>query len=70
MQILLLEKYARSTFDIVGRLAPDLAFRVLKQLSVKELVGVRGVRFYHFRGYRPYRELIVIFQRYHNIGGR
>ncbi|GLB40918.1 putative A Receptor for Ubiquitination Targets [Lyophyllum shimeji] len=43
LQILLLEKYARSTFDIVGRLAPDLAFRVLKELSVKELVGVRAV---------------------------
>ncbi|KAF8066612.1 hypothetical protein FPV67DRAFT_1495695 [Lyophyllum atratum] len=43
LQVLLLEKYARSTFDIVGRLAPDLAFRVLKELSVKELVGVRGV---------------------------
>ncbi|KAG5645388.1 hypothetical protein DXG03_006341 [Asterophora parasitica] len=43
LQILLLEKYARSTFDIVGRLAPDIAFRVLKELSVNELVGVRGV---------------------------
>ncbi|KAF5370917.1 hypothetical protein D9615_009798 [Tricholomella constricta] len=43
LQILLLEKYARSTFDIVGRLAPDLAFRVLKMLTVKELVGIRGV---------------------------
>ncbi|KAG5650231.1 hypothetical protein H0H81_000244, partial [Sphagnurus paluster] len=43
LQILLLEKYARSTFDIVGHLAPDLAFRILKELSVKQLVGVRGV---------------------------
>ena len=34
----------KSTFDVVGRLAPDLAFRVLKELTVKELVGVRGVR--------------------------
>jgi len=34
----------KSTFDVVGRLVPDLAFRVLKELTVKELVGVRGVR--------------------------
>ncbi|KAG6883361.1 hypothetical protein C0993_006584 [Termitomyces sp. T159_Od127] len=43
LQILLLEKYAKSTFDIVGKLAPDLAFRVLKHLSIKEVVGVRAV---------------------------
>ncbi|KAG6824842.1 hypothetical protein H0H92_005643, partial [Tricholoma furcatifolium] len=43
LQILLLEKYQRSTFDVVGKLSPDLAFRVLKELSVRELVGVRGV---------------------------
>ncbi|KAG6860348.1 hypothetical protein C0995_012417 [Termitomyces sp. Mi166 len=42
LQILLLEKYAKSTFDIVGNLAPDLAFRVLKHLTIKELVGVRS----------------------------
>lgn len=28
----------------MGKLAPDLAFRVLKELTVKELVGVRAVR--------------------------
>ena len=44
LQILLLTKYAKSTFDIVGNLAPDLAFRVLRHLSVQELVGVRAVR--------------------------
>ncbi|KAF8223235.1 hypothetical protein L208DRAFT_1317814 [Tricholoma matsutake] len=43
LQILLLEKYQRSTFDVVGRLVPDLAFCVLKELSMKELVNVRGV---------------------------
>ncbi|KNZ76284.1 F-box/WD repeat-containing protein 7 [Termitomyces sp. J132] len=43
LQILLLEKYAKSTYDIVGKLSPDLAFRVLKHLSIKELVGVRAV---------------------------
>lgn len=40
LQILLLQKYARSTFDIVGSLAHDLAFRVLKELSVREVCGV------------------------------
>jgi hypothetical protein len=40
LQILLLEKYAKSTFDIVGNLAPDLAFKVLKWLSVRELVAI------------------------------
>jgi pyrimidine and pyridine-specific 5'-nucleotidase len=44
LQILLLEKYAKSTFDVVGNLASDLAFRVLKCLSVRELVGVESVR--------------------------
>jgi len=44
LQVLLLEKYARSTFDVVGNLAPDLAFKILKLLSVKELVGVESVR--------------------------
>ncbi|KII85487.1 hypothetical protein PLICRDRAFT_116210 [Plicaturopsis crispa FD-325 SS-3] len=43
LQILLLEKYAKSTFDIVGSLAPDLAFRILKWLSVKDLVAVEPV---------------------------
>jgi pyrimidine and pyridine-specific 5'-nucleotidase len=43
LQVLLLEKYAKSTFDVVGSLAPDLAFRILKLLSVKELVGVESV---------------------------
>lgn len=43
LQILLLEKYMKSTFDIVGRLAPDLAFRVMKELTVKELVDSRAV---------------------------
>jgi pyrimidine and pyridine-specific 5'-nucleotidase len=46
LQILLLEKYAKSTFDVVGNLAPDLAFKILKLLSVKELVGVESVRWF------------------------
>ncbi|KAH9913632.1 uncharacterized protein B0H18DRAFT_1047967 [Fomitopsis serialis] len=43
LQILLLEKYAKSTFDIIGNLAPDLVFKVFKWLTVQELVGVETV---------------------------
>ncbi|GBE84647.1 hypothetical protein SCP_0606260 [Sparassis crispa] len=43
LQILLLEKYAKSTFDIVGNLAQDLVFKVFKWLSVKELLGIEPV---------------------------
>ena len=43
LQILLLEKYAKSTFDIIGNLAPDLAFKVFKFLGLKELVAVEPV---------------------------
>ena len=43
LQILLLEKYAKSTFDIVGHLAPDLVFKIFKHLSVTELLGVESV---------------------------
>ena len=43
LQILLLEKYLKSTYDILGSLAPDLAFRVLKYLTVKELLAVEPV---------------------------
>ncbi|KAI0746670.1 hypothetical protein C8Q80DRAFT_1176639 [Daedaleopsis nitida] len=43
LQILLLEKYAKSTFDIVGNLAPDLALKVFKFLTVKELLAVEPV---------------------------
>lgn len=43
LQILLLEKYLRSTFDIMVHLAPDLALRVLKHLSVKDLLRLEPV---------------------------
>lgn len=43
LQILLLEKYAKSSFDVVGSLAPDLAFRVLRELKVQEVVGCAAV---------------------------
>jgi pyrimidine and pyridine-specific 5'-nucleotidase len=45
LQILLLEKYAKSTYDIVGNLAPELALKVFKWLSVKDLVRVETVRY-------------------------
>jgi hypothetical protein len=44
LQVLLLEKYLKSTFDVIGSLAPDLAFKILKLLTVNELVGVESVR--------------------------
>ena len=43
LQILLLQKYAKSTFDNVGNLAPDLALEVFKYLTIKELLGVEPV---------------------------
>ncbi|KAF8962105.1 hypothetical protein BDZ97DRAFT_1826407 [Flammula alnicola] len=43
LQILLLEKYAKSTFDVIGSLSPDLSFRVLKHLSVRELLAIEPV---------------------------
>lgn len=38
LQILLLQKYLKSSFDIVGSLAPNLALRIFRHLSVKEVV--------------------------------
>lgn len=43
LQILLLEKYAKSTYDIIGHLAPDLVFKVFRYLTVQELLGVEVV---------------------------
>jgi hypothetical protein len=43
LQILLLEKYAKSTFDIIGNLSNDLACKVLKWLSVRELLHAEPV---------------------------
>ncbi|KAL4252237.1 putative E3 ubiquitin ligase complex SCF subunit sconB [Abortiporus biennis] len=43
LQILLLEKYAKSTYDIVGNLAPDLVFKIFKYLTVQELLAVEPV---------------------------
>ncbi|THH29893.1 hypothetical protein EUX98_g4290 [Antrodiella citrinella] len=43
MEILLLEKYAKSTYDIVGHLAPDLVFKIFSYLAVPELLEVESV---------------------------
>lgn len=43
LQIILLEKYLKYTFDIVGNLTPDLSFAILKHLTVQELVAVESV---------------------------
>jgi pyrimidine and pyridine-specific 5'-nucleotidase len=41
--IRMLEKYAASTFDIVGNLPEDVAVRVLRNLDVIELLDVETV---------------------------
>ncbi|KAG2360790.1 hypothetical protein BDR07DRAFT_1288705 [Suillus spraguei] len=38
LQILLLQKYLKSSFDIIGFLAPEIAIQILSKLSVKEVV--------------------------------
>lgn len=43
--IRMLEKYAASTFDIVGNLPEDVAIRILRNLNVVELLDVETVRF-------------------------
>ncbi|KAI5118372.1 hypothetical protein M0805_008700 [Coniferiporia weirii] len=42
-QIGLLERYLKSTFDIVGNLTPELSFKILKYLPVRELLSVEVV---------------------------
>ncbi|THH01889.1 hypothetical protein EW145_g6837, partial [Phellinidium pouzarii] len=42
-QIGMLENYLKSTFDIVGNLSPELSFKILRYLSVNELVGIESV---------------------------
>jgi hypothetical protein len=34
------------TFDVLGNLAPDLTFRILKHLSIRELLAIELVCFY------------------------
>lgn len=44
LQIILLEKYLKYTFDIIGNLTHDVAFLILKHLPVQGLVRCRLVR--------------------------
>lgn len=62
LQILLLEKYAKSTFDIVGHLAPDLVFKIFRYLSVQELLGVESVS-------KKWQEMVHLpaLWRYHTL---
>lgn len=62
LQILLLEKYAKSTFDIVGHLAPDLVFKIFKYLSVEQLLGVESVS-------KKWQEIVHLpgLWRYHTL---
>ncbi|KAG7095256.1 hypothetical protein E1B28_006029 [Marasmius oreades] len=43
LQILLLQKYLKSTYDILGNLATNLALRVLKEFTVSEVVKLARV---------------------------
>lgn len=43
LQILLLEKYLKSTFDIVSNLSAPLACRILRYLPIHDLLGVETV---------------------------
>ncbi|KAF5356596.1 hypothetical protein D9758_008236 [Tetrapyrgos nigripes] len=58
LQILLLQKYLKSTYDILGNLAPHLALRVLKEFSIRELLDLARVSkkwhaiVYHFTVWR------------------
>ncbi|EEB94541.1 hypothetical protein MPER_06629, partial [Moniliophthora perniciosa FA553] len=40
LQILLLQKYLKSTYDILGNLASNLALRILKEFTVQEVVNL------------------------------
>jgi len=42
-QIRLLEQYAKSTFDILGHLPPQVAVQVIEYLTVPELLGIETV---------------------------
>ncbi|KAF9012264.1 WD40 repeat-like protein [Hymenopellis radicata] len=43
LQVLLLQRYLKSTYDIVGCLAPNLALRILQEFSVSQLLGLATV---------------------------
>ncbi|KAK0199028.1 hypothetical protein F5146DRAFT_1021851 [Armillaria mellea] len=43
LQILLLQRYLRSTYDVLGNLSPELSLRILKEFSVSQLLGLATV---------------------------
>lgn len=53
--IRMLEKYAASTFDIVGNLPEDVAIRVLSNLNVVELLDVETVCYVFLRNAYTHR---------------
>ena len=70
LQILLLEKYLKSTFDIVGTLGPELALRILRELSVKEVVNVGLVSGHlHFGGKSDFRRAERFYSLVETIRG-
>ncbi|KAK0233809.1 hypothetical protein IW262DRAFT_1488083 [Armillaria fumosa] len=43
LQILLLQRYLKSTYDVLGNLSPELSLRILKEFSVSQLLGLATV---------------------------
>ncbi|KAK0208905.1 hypothetical protein DFS33DRAFT_483235 [Desarmillaria ectypa] len=43
LQILLLQRYLKSTYDILGNFSPELSLRILKEFSVSQLLGLATV---------------------------
>lgn len=43
LQILLLQRYLKSTYDVLGNLSPELSLRILKEFSVSQLLGLAAV---------------------------
>ncbi|SJL06382.1 uncharacterized protein ARMOST_09718 [Armillaria ostoyae] len=43
LQILLLQRYLKSTYDVLGNLSPELSLRILKEFSISQLLGLATV---------------------------
>ncbi|KAK0466364.1 uncharacterized protein EV420DRAFT_826072 [Desarmillaria tabescens] len=43
LQILLLQRYLKSTYDVLGNLSPELSLRILKEFSVSQMLGLTTV---------------------------
>jgi hypothetical protein len=61
LQILLLQKYLKSSFDIIGFLAPEIAIQILSKLSVTEVVraGLVSVLLVFCSGFAGYRCMLA-----------